>query len=66
MTKAFEEDQRPPLPALAEKQKQRFKSLTVEELCEIESKKQSSTTKAKTKWGMKMLQGGPKTCNNIK
>lgn len=65
MTKAFEEDQRPPLPAIAEKPKQRFKSLTVEELCEIESKKQTSTTKAKTKWGMKILQGGSKTCNNI-
>lgn len=63
LPKALEEDQRPPLPAIAEKPKQRFKSLTVEELCEIESKKQSSTTKAKTKWGMKMLQGGSKTYN---
>lgn len=65
LTKALEEDQRPPLPAIAEKPKQRFKSLTVEELCEIESKKQSSTTKAKTKWGMKILQGGSKTCKKI-
>lgn len=62
LTKALEEDQRPPLPAIAEKPKQRFKSLTVEELCEIESKKHYSTTKAKTKWGMKILQGGSKTC----
>lgn len=43
LTKALEEDQRPMLPAIAEKPKQRFKSLTIEKLRKIESKKQSST-----------------------
>lgn len=32
--------------------------ITVEELCEIESKKQSSTKIAKTKWGMKFCKIG--------
>ncbi|XP_061185494.1 uncharacterized protein LOC133193549 [Saccostrea echinata] len=56
LTKALEEDQRLPVPISNEKPKQRFKSLTVEELDEIESKKHSSATKAKTKWGVKILQ----------
>jgi hypothetical protein len=67
MAIAFEEDQKQPLPAVG---KQRFKTLTEEQLEEIEAKRQSSSTKMKTKWGMKILQGRSKpiidhVCKNL-
>ena len=59
LTKALE-DQKTPHPVISdssERPKQWFKSLNVEELNEIESKRQSSATINKTKWGVKILQG---------
>jgi hypothetical protein len=57
MVIAFEEDQKQLLPAVSDEgPKQRFKTLTEEQLQDIEARRQSM----KTKWGMKILQGRSK------
>ena len=51
---ALQEEQKPPV--LVER-KPRFKTLTEKDLQTIEDTRQSSATKKKTKWGVKIFQG---------
>jgi hypothetical protein len=55
-----EEDEQPRSPALYERRKQRFKSLTVDEHNDLETRRPTSQTIQYTKWGVKILQGRPK------
>jgi hypothetical protein len=55
IAKALEEEHKP--PGISLKREPRFKTLTEDELKDIESKRQAKPTKSKTKWGVKILQG---------